>query len=144
MRKMSSPMKRRRLNHVRILERSCGLPKSRTITDHKQDPVFTLSDYNYKIQAFIGLSEDSKMETLFVLDTGEEKNLFFVDHLPDETLLSLQKNKLVVKRTSARSHQLTVLGICTTASYFVIQCLRQRDCIRQNRNVPRMGWQVWA
>lgn len=67
----------------------------------------------YEIEETIGLSAEIQLEKLCVFDTGTGPKVICADHLPDEVLLRLEKNKQVVNLRSASTHQLTELGIVT-------------------------------
>lgn len=92
------------LKPVQILKRPYCLPKIRTMAYNSQEPVYTISDYSYKIDSSINVSADTQLETLFDLDTGVGPNLILYDHLPDELLLLLDKKKQVVNLGSASTH----------------------------------------
>ena len=96
---------------VEFLERPFGLPKWVKMEDYQRSPVCQLSSYNYKVEAKIGPTATSQSPRLTVFDTGAGPNLIRASLLPSETLAAIDRNKTIVKLTSASKHSLDVLGI---------------------------------
>lgn len=108
---MGSLINKRGLKLLLNTEKAVWSLKRRTTTDYAQDPVFTLSSYNYKIDASISLSTDTKLETISLLGTGSVSKLTRADHLSDEVLIRMDKNKMVVNLRSTNNQGLTNLNI---------------------------------
>ena len=93
------------------MERPFGLPPDITFEEYLEHPICTLSPYNYKVEASVGVIADKLQKSLCVFDTGAGPNLIRADLLPDDVIHRLNTTRKVVNLRSASTHQISVLGI---------------------------------
>ena len=110
---------------VEFLERPHGLPRWTKMEDYQKKPVCQLSGYNYKVEAKIRPTVSSQVPRLTVFDTGAGPNLIRASLLPPETLANIDRQRSIVKLTSASKHPLDVLGIVTLT--LTVSTLRVRQ-----------------
>ena len=93
--------------------------------DYQKKPVCQLSGYNYKVEAKFGPTVSSQVPRLTVFDTGAGPNLIRASLLPPEMLANIDRQRSIVKLTSASKHPLDVLGIVTLT--LTVSTLRVRQ-----------------
>ena len=110
-----------------MLQRPFGLPKHVEMEKYRASPVchLSLSKYNYKIEASIGVNRSSQKVRYSVLDTGAGPNLIRAYQLDRDTLSSLDTSRELVNLASASNHRLGTLGVAvltfTTGTYTMRQ-----------------------
>ena len=81
-----------------------------THNESQTDAVLKLSAYNYKVEAYVGLTASQLKPVLSVLDTGCGPNLIAKAALSDETLKKLNTERQNAKLVDANGRPLNLLG----------------------------------
>ena len=109
---MPSPLDDNRGQKYFIIEpRPFGLPRKTTVLQYRQDPVWFLSGYNYKISVEVGVSSKEMKRFLTVLDTGAGPNLIRAAAVPREFVEKARTSKKIVNIRSVTNHALDTVGI---------------------------------
>jgi len=99
------------LTKVEYGNRPHGLKKKISLADYRARPVCTLSGYNYKVNAMIGVGKRDAKHLLSVLDSGAGPSLIRRSCCPELALEKMMQEREVVNLRSATNHALDGLGI---------------------------------
>lgn len=93
------------------MENPFGLPQSMKLGEYRDDSIFYSSQFNYKLDAKMGLCTKTQKPMLPVLSPVHVQNLIRVYLLPERLFKKLDRSREIVNLENASKHRLGVFRI---------------------------------